>query len=76
MEMFSSMETHLSLKSPEFANLVLIRNAVKWVLLVSYFTDKHPELTSLAHSHMACQWRSSDSNSRESGSRAHTLTAA
>ena len=49
------METHLSLKSPEFANLVLVRNAVKWVLLVSYFIDKHPELTSLAHSHMACQ---------------------
>ena len=55
--------------------LVLIRNAVKWVLLVSHFIYKHPELKSLAHSHMASKWQSSDSNS-ESGSRAHTLTTA
>lgn len=43
--------------------LVLIRNSVKWVLLVSHFTYKHTELKSLAHSHMASQWQSSDSNS-------------
>lgn len=43
--------------------LVLIRNSVKWVLLVSHFIYKHPELKSLAHSHMASKWQSLDSNS-------------
>lgn len=49
---------------------------MKWVPLVSHFIYKHPELKSLAHSHMASKWQSLDSNSESLALGAHTLTPA